>query len=183
MRWVLLLLVAVLMLPSATVAQTPTAVSQFPTPLDLGSEGWEMSVGPPTVAWQGVTSMQAAGYFGPRGSRVLIFAANVEAGTSGTRQAWASANEAFDAHITTFRADAASETALADEPAVAGCADMRRIEGTELIFTEYPIGMSLCATDSDLIVFAYVSGLVAGEVGPAASDHVVALTLAANQRN
>ena len=85
MRWLLLFLVAALMLPLTTVAQTPTAAGDFPPPLSLGSEGWELSVGPPNEAWHGVTSMQAAGYFGPRGSRVLIFVAHVEAGLSGTR--------------------------------------------------------------------------------------------------
>ena len=109
---------------------------------------------------------------------MLAFRMAVNPGPAAARDAWELGNQTFNNFLPTFTVSYPSESRLADTPLVTTCADMRRIEGEDIVLKGLPVGMSLCAADPDEIIFVYTSGAIDGASGAAAADRIIALMLA-----
>lgn len=119
-------------------------------------------------------------YGGPGGARVVVSVLRVTEGLSAGRQSWLVADTLFDS----YRADiergflVGREAELGVLPLPEGCAEARRLYGTDTIgFQQFPVGLTLCAVDPDLFVFVYTSGEVNGLTANDAADFVVAATI------
>ncbi len=124
-----------------------------------------------------LTKGLGAAYVGPSGGRIFVYALHVAEGPAAARESWEFANSFFDEMRAEVSYDFGRERDLENEALLAGCADMRRLDGTDALLPEIQFGMTLCAADPDLIVFAYVSGEIHNLGGYAASDHVVGLVV------
>ena len=179
MRVLAIVVAAVLALPTSLAAQDTPVADLFPSAARIGL-AWN-SAGAADAALTEYPMLErfaGSAYWGPNGARVLIGYLRVAEGPAATRDAWELASATVDDYRRTFVVDYTAEATLAGAPPVAGCAEMRRSEGTDPVFTFLPVGVSLCAADPDVIVVAYVSGKVGNLMGSAASDRIVELVLA-----
>jgi hypothetical protein len=102
----------------------------------------------------------------------------VAEGMSAIRDSWELGNGYFSAYSNDVDTDYGAERDLGDRPLPEGCADGRRTFGTdEVLGANFPAGVSLCAADPDMIIVTYASGVIDGQTGYRASDHLVALVL------
>ncbi|MBA2596340.1 MAG: hypothetical protein H0V00_06905 [Chloroflexia bacterium] len=163
--------------------QDSPAAQLLPDPSDLGA-GWTLHSGALEDAGgnPSFTSLSGAAYVGPNGGRVFTVVFLVAEGPAAAREAWQFANTVFDEARLLFAVDYADEQSLKGSSALAGCADMRRTDGTEKMFPLMAVGLTLCVADPDLIVLAYVSGEINGLTGIAASDRVVEIVLDSSGR-
>ena len=185
LRWLALLVVGVAGATAPVVAQeaTPqpaaTALDLLPAPDALG-EGWTLLGTPgfgglsPTAFRDGANAI----YGGPDGSRVLVTVLLVAEGRSAIRESWVLANSTIDHYRAQLDAPIGEVADLDRIPPPAGCAQVRRVVGRDRVFDAFPVGMTLCAADPDVIVLAVASGDVAGLSGYQASDFAVSITLA-----
>ncbi len=119
-------------------------------------------------------------YGGPEGARVVVSVFLVAEGMTAIRDSWEIGNNAFDSYRSEidYAYQSSRERDLAERAAPEGCADTRRIYGVDTIgLATFPVGITLCAADPEVMVLAYASGTVAGLTGYEASDAVVAAVL------
>jgi hypothetical protein len=178
----LTLLLALAPLPSPAQDDNAPAVALFPE-AELIGEGWTLlATGFPGQRHHAFRAAAVATYGGPSGARVVLDTMLVADSATAPREAW----ERGVAYLQWYDQNMLLESnpqrdqelaAMAPPP---GCADALRIEGRERIgSTAFPIGVTLCAVEPDIIIVAAVSGELNGIAGVAASDAVIATTLAA----
>jgi hypothetical protein len=122
-------------------------------------------------------------YAGPAGARLVLDVMLVGAGIPAARDAWDRGNaylQWYDANMLP-ESNVQRDQQLAAMAPPAGCSDALRVEGRERIgSTAFPIGVTLCAADPDVIYVAAVSGGLSGLSGVSASDAVIEMVLAAS---
>jgi plastocyanin len=119
---------------------------------------------------------------GPAGARVRIFRFEVAGSMSAVRRSWQVVGHEFESHRNAIDTDddVGREEELAALPLPEGCADGRRVDGADgKSGAAFPVGLTLCAADPNLLVLVYASGTVGDRIGHEASDAVVARVLAA----
>jgi hypothetical protein len=119
-------------------------------------------------------------YGGPNGARAVVTVFIVTEGMTAIRQSWEVANGAFDFYRQNvdYGYQSSREEELAAQPLPEGCADARRIYAVDnLGAQQFPVGITLCAADPNVIVLAYASGEIDGLTANEASDAITALTL------
>jgi hypothetical protein len=160
------------------LAQDSPAAKLLPDAANLGSS-WSTVSGVPKQEGRASsgTSWANMEYIGPNGARVLVTVYVVAAGPKAARDTWEIANRQFDVLRFSFDSAYGRERDLEEAPVVGGCADMRRVDGSEEVFSRIPVGLTLCAADPDILVIAYVSGEVRNLTGYAAADLLVELVL------
>lgn len=161
-----------------------SAEEMLPPEASLG-EGWTQIASLPATEELDRSFRDAAYgvYGGPDGSRAVVQVFLVAEGMTAIRESWEVGGSVFDFYRgeIDYGFQFSREEDLADEPMPAGCADERRLYGVESIgFEQFPVGLSLCAADPDIIIFAYVSGTLGGLNGYRASDAAIAATLTAD---
>lgn len=174
-----ILLVALVVMGHALSAraQQRSAYDFVPEVEEFG-DGWVVVAEEPVLDQEGVESAAQATYAGPSGSRVYVLAYVTESGAAAIRRGWELANEIFDNSRFRFDYDYGSEQDAEALRPPTGCSDARRTSGGDYAFgPAFPAGLTLCAADPDVIVFAVVSGKVLGETGIAASDAVVSMMI------
>ena len=188
LSWLAVLVVGVAGATGPVVAQeaTPqpaaTALALLPRPETLG-QGWTLLDTPgfgglsPAAFRDGANAI----YGGPDGARVLITVLLVAEGRPAIRESWVLANSTIDNYRTQLDAPIGDVGDLDRVPPPAGCAQVRRVVGRDRVFDAFPVGMTLCAADPDVIVLAVASGDVAGLSGYQASDFAVSITLAGGE--
>jgi hypothetical protein len=120
-------------------------------------------------------------YGGPNGARAIITIFTVAEGMTAIRQSWEVGNDVFDFYRQNvdYGFQSSREEELAAQPLPDGCADARRLYAVdELGVQQFPVGLTLCAADPNVLVMAYASGEIAGRSGSEASDALVSLALA-----
>lgn len=126
------------------------------------------------------TSVAGGLYGGPDGARIAVSVYTVGEGMTAIRGSWEAGNRDFDYyrnHIE-YGFQVSREDDMAALPLPDGCADARRLYGTdELGFQVMPVGLTLCAADPNILVLTYTSGTIDGLEGVDASDHVTELVL------
>ncbi|MFN8591211.1 MAG: hypothetical protein U0031_07065 [Thermomicrobiales bacterium] len=174
------LVACLLITPLIVSAQQSTAVERLPQAGDLPA-GWVVSSAEQTAPSDvtAINDLAEAVYLGPNGSRAWVLLAQVNAGPAAARTSWELMGNSFDNLRGTFDADYNSERELREMPMpkVAGCADMRRMRGTDNVIDSIDVGVSLCAADPDSLILAYVSGAFGDLSGPRASDALIGLVL------
>lgn len=167
-----------LAIPTATLAQDVAPEDLLPPSGSLQGD-WTLQATNITPSDPSAIAQLAQGiYLGPEGSRATVLVGRIHEGPAAARTAWDLFGNSFDGIRVGFDADYGSERDLANLVAdVPGCADMRRMNGTEEVISDIPVGVSLCAADPDLMVLVYASGTVNGRTGHQASDALVALAL------
>jgi hypothetical protein len=172
-------LVAVLAVPGRA-QEAPTLLA----PEAIG-EGWTLvAEQPPGDALPDAFTVAAYGaYGGPAGARVVVDVWLVAEGAAAIRQSWEITNATFDDYRSALYQgfDYSRERALESVRPPAGCSDVRRAEGVDIIgFGGFPLGMTLCAADDPpVIVLVIASGEVDGLAGREASDAVAESVLTA----
>ncbi len=125
-----------------------------------------------------------ATYAGPGGARIVFDVMLAAEGIAAARDAWERGNvylQWYDANMLP-ESNAQRDQQLANMTPPTGCSDSLRIEGRERIgSTAFPIGITLCASDPDVIFVAAVSGELSGTTGVPASDAVIEMVLASRQ--
>ena len=119
-------------------------------------------------------------YGGPNGARAVITIFTVAEGMTAIRQSWEVANDSFDFYRQNvdYGYQISREEELASQPLPEGCADARRIYAVDnLGVQQFPVGITLCAADPNVIILAYASGEIDGLTANEASDAITALTL------
>lgn len=190
-RIILMLLIALAALPVVPgSAQDPTpepgpeAARLLPEAVAFG-DGWNLTqtVNPsiltpysfemtPDVFREGAAGI----YTGPNGSRIIIVSLLITENRVAIRQSWEDATGIMDVASSGVSTDYERDQALETMEAPAGCAEAKRIEGTER-FVLLPMGGTMCAVDPDGILVAIVSGDFGEQVGVTASDAVIDLAL------
>lgn len=164
-------------------AQTVADPPSLPPASALG-EGWILVADVPPGDLDASFRGGAFGvYAGPNGSRAVLAIYAVADGMTAVRDSWELANSVFDSYRSEmdYGFDSGRESDLEDAAQPAGCADTRRTYGADQYgFGEFPVGLTLCAADPDLIVLAYTSGQVLSATGVNASDAVVEVVLASD---
>jgi hypothetical protein len=168
-----LAVVAFALMPLAALAQEAPA-EVVPEAAAFG-DGWRLVTAEdgPTDQWPPFRRFTAAVYFGPDGSRVLVGVIAVAPGAVEDRSAWTLANGMLQEYRGRIAPDAGSDELVND---VAGCSNLQRLSGGDLVIPSAPVGLSLCEA-GERIVLAYVSGELSGLSGKAASDRVVEAAL------
>jgi hypothetical protein len=156
---------------------TPRPETLFPSVVDLGSGRGQLVFDVPLEPYPYLDRFAGASYIGPKGSRIHVMYVAVANGPEATSKAWPEAEQLVADWGESFTIDEAIQEKLDSTPPVAGCSDMRRLQGKDLISTRVMIGVSLCAVDTDVYVVALVSGWLDGLEGHQASDRVVELVL------
>ena len=181
---VVTLIVLLALAPLAVRAQDDNApaVRLLPEAERFG-DGWTLlATGFPGERHRAFRAAAVATYGGPSGARVVLDAMLVVDGMTASGEAWdrgVAYLQWYDENMLPA-SNPQRDQALAAMDPPPGCADAVRIEGRERIgSTAFPISVTLCAVDPNLIVVAAVSGELNGLSGVAASDAVIAATLAA----
>ena len=156
---------------------TPRPERLFPSVVDLGSGWGQLVYDAPLEPYPYLDRFAGAGYIGPRGSRIEIIYVEVADGPEAIANSWSEAEQLVADWGESFTIDEAIQKKLDGAPPVAGCSDMRRLQGKDPISTRVMIGVSLCAVDTDVYVIALVSGWLEGLEGHQASDRVIELVL------
>lgn len=179
MRRVATLMVAVLAtIGAGAVRAQDDAASDYLFNPDVLGRGWEMIAEFPSANDLDPSFRDGSGavYAGPFGARVVLLTYLIDDGTTAIRRSWEVTNELFDALRSEidYGFESRRERDLADTPLPDGCTDGRRIYGVERIgLGQFPVGMTLCATDPNLIILVVASGEVNGQTETEASDTVV----------
>jgi hypothetical protein len=122
-----------------------------------------------------------ATYAGPSGARLVFDVMLAAEGFAAARDAWERGNvylQWYDANMLP-ESNVQRDQQLATMASPIGCSDSLRIEGRERIgSTAFPIGITLCVSDPDVIFVAAVSGELSGMTGIPASDAVIEMALA-----
>ena len=171
--------------PVTVVAQddNAAAVAVLPEPETFG-DGWVLlETNSPDERLPAFRAAIIATYGGPNGTRIVLDALLVAEGMTAVRESWERINEYLQGYETNMALefDFQRDEELEAMAPPSGCADARRVEGNERIGgTAFPVGVTLCAADPDILLVAAVSGEFNGLVGVEASDEVVEMTLAAH---
>ena len=179
--WLAVLVFGLSVLWQPVAAQGSSAADMLPAPTAFGDDWALLATPAPTAEISAAFRDVAFGvYGGPNGARITLVVYLVAEGMTAVRDSWEIANKDYEAYRLEmdwgFQSTRETETATAPLPA--GCADARRIYGVEKIgFQTFPVGLTLCASDPDVIVLAYASGEVNGLSGYEASDAAVAATV------
>ena len=178
----LFFLAALAPLSAAAQDDNDAAVALLPAPETFG-DGWTLLVNDPTEDLLPVFRAATIGtYGGPAGARVVLNVLLVGEGMTAIRGSWEEVTDylqEFDSRMVLAVDDERSQQLEAMVPPD-GCSDVRRVEGYESIGgTAFPVGVTLCAADPDILLVATVSGEMNGRTGVDASDAVIAMTLAA----
>jgi len=120
----------------------------------------------------------AAAYGGPAGTRIVLAAMVVTTERVATRTAWEEATLVFEEFSYRLSSDTGYVEGTVSRPP-AGCQEGKRVEGSDSSSPGFAAGVTLCATDADVILLAFASGEVDGLRGAAASDRAIELALAA----
>jgi hypothetical protein len=190
-RWLTILVVvgAGLATPWArlTARDAPTppslaATAYLPDPAALG-DGWQTvrtaRLDLPSEAFrEGAVGV----YVGPDGARVMAVIMLATQSRVAVRRSWEEAAKLFAKHAGELAAARNRSAELDALPPPAGCVEAKRIDGSARqlrIDTGIPMGITLCATDPDVIVLVVASGVVGDLTGHQASDAVASLLLGA----
>jgi hypothetical protein len=162
---------AAMLLPNTGALGDGWTLIQTVSPDLLARHSFEMT---PDVFREGAAGI----YGGPSGSRIVVVALLITENRVAIRQSWENATKLLDnvrGRTTTdySRAQELEKMALPE-----GCAEAKRIEGTE-IFDLMPTGGTMCAIDPDIILIAVAFGDYGGQTGVVASDAVIDAALAA----
>ena len=181
--WIIALTILVAFAPSAIAHQTlqdQTALERLPTAESIGSAG---PCSPPTAT--AVTDLApafrdvaAATYGGPNGARAYVADLLVAEGMTAVRDSWELSNHYFHHYDDHTDTEYGSEDTLK----IGRCQRDVPMDGGHLAPTkrwgeDFPVGISLCAADPDMIILTYASGEVDGQTGYLASDRLVELVL------
>lgn len=158
-----------------------TARDRLPSPQIFGPE-WRASTATADPADLSAAFVDGAYgvYGGPAGARVVIGYYVVAEGMTAVRQSWQDGNAEFEAYRSgiSYNYETQRETETAAYPLPDGCADARRTYGVDKIgIRVFPVGLTLCAADPNVILMIYASGTVNGLTGYAASDFVATSVL------
>lgn len=172
-----------LVAPAATAQES--ASDYLPDAEAIGS-GWTQLADLPAVDELDASFTDAAYgiYGGPDGARAVVNVFVVAEGMTAIRQSWEIGNSIFDSYRTEvdYGFQIRREDELADLPLPDGCSDARRLYAADSLgFQRFPVGLTLCAADPNVIVFVYASGEVLGETESAASDAIAGLVLTGGQ--
>jgi hypothetical protein len=191
------LMVAVAMLASllpffAVAAQdgevlpvTPGAGRYLPTPEDIGDD-WvstvQAGIAPgPELFEEGVKGV----YGGPGGSRAVVYVWVTKDSETTTRRSWEAIAEFMGSVSSEWGSvyDPARQEEIALRPPPEGCVEASRAEGVAAS-TQFPVGLTLCAVEPDVILLTIVSGEFAGTQGYLAADALLetALQVGAEER-
>jgi hypothetical protein len=110
-------------------------------------------------------------YGGPAGARIVVIALLVAQAQPAAARAWDEAGDLFNDYRS--RLDYDHDRPFDDLPSLAGCAQIKRVEGFDPAYG-FPVGATLCAAAPDLIALVVVSGSLADTSGYLASDSIVA---------
>jgi hypothetical protein len=118
-------------------------------------------------------------YGGPGGSRAVIYVWITQPDDATAQRAWKTTDD-FMTSVqpqwgSVYTPSWSGELAQLSPPA--GCANAARADGLDAS-TRFPVGMTLCAVEPDVIVLTIVSGTYAGQHGYLASDALLAKALA-----
>ncbi|MFT4040317.1 MAG: hypothetical protein QM692_19210 [Thermomicrobiales bacterium] len=188
MRTRILALVMIVIFAPTTMArfalQDQTALGWLPTAASLGA-GWSMLNADTAVVTDlppALRDTAQAIYAGPNGARAYVLVILVAEGMTAIHDAWDFGNDTFERYRDLVDETSGAEVGLDNRPLPDGCTDGRRSFGRDgVLGASFLAGVSLCARSPDMIILAYVSGVVAGQTGDRASDHVVELALASHK--
>jgi hypothetical protein len=161
-----------------TLPVTPGAGAFLPDAEQLG-EGWvlvmEAGIAPgPELFTEGVKAV----YGGPEGSRAVVYAWITRDSTANARRSWHVIAEFMGSTSgewgSDFPVDRANEIATLSPPD--GCLESSRADGIAAGI-RFPVGLTLCAVDPDVLIMTIVSGEFGGETGYLASDALVQTAL------
>lgn len=179
--WLIALTILVVLAPSTfarPVLQDQTALDRLPTAESLGP-GWSVLNAKATAVADihpAFRDAARATYGGPNGARAYVLVMLVAEGMTAVRDSWELSNDYFDSYTYNMVEEYGTEEDLEGHPLTEGCADGRRTFGSDADLGEmFPIGVSLCAADPDMIILTYASGEVDGQTGYLASDRLVEL--------
>jgi hypothetical protein len=184
-RALLALALVVACSPLSAVAQddNEAAVAVLPVAETFGERWTLLSTDFPDERLPAFRAATIATYGGPNGARIVLDALLVAEGMMAIRESWERINEYLQGYQTSMALefDFQRDKELEAMAPPSGCADARRVEGNERIGgSTFPVGVTLCAADPDILLVAAVSGEVNGLTGVASSDAVVEMTLAAH---
>jgi hypothetical protein len=181
--WTIALIILVALAPGTfarQAVQDQTALDRLPSTESIGP-GWSVltaDAAAVTDLASAFRDLATANYGGPNGARAYVVVLLVAEGMTAVRDAWELSNGYFDNYRLNTDYEFDSEESLEGRPLPEGCADARRTFGTDEVLGEvFPVGISLCAADPDMIILAYASGEVDGQTGYLASDRLVELVL------
>lgn len=157
------------LLPEAVAFGDGWELTQTVNPSILTPYSFEMT---PDVFREGAAGIST----GPNGSRIIIASLLITENRVAIRQSWEDATGLLNAASSGISTDYERDQALETMEAPAGCAEAKRIEGTER-FVLLPMGGTMCAVDPDGILIAIISGNFDEQAGVAASDAVIDLAL------
>jgi hypothetical protein len=156
------------------VALPLTAESLLPPPGVLGPDWSLIGASHSDLTSTGFTSVASAMYGGPAGLRVFARVFVVAPGATAARQGWGAANDAFTGLRALVReAPSSGGCSPGDQRKPAGYLEVRRADGQDANFPDFPAGVALCAADPDLIVLIGVFGSFDGRSDFRASDAVL----------
>jgi hypothetical protein len=157
---------------------TPGAGAYLPAPEDLGAD-WistvQAGIAPgPELFSEGVKGV----YGGPGGARAVVYVWLTRDEAATARRSWEAIAEFMGSVRNEWGSvyDPAQESELALLPPPAGCVEASRTAGIAA-GTQYPVGLTLCAVEPDVILLTIVSGEFDGEAGHLASDALIGTAL------
>jgi len=179
---ILILLAALAPVFGSAQDDNKAAVALLPGPETFG-DGWVLlSNSPPEDRLPAFRAATLGTYGGPAGTRILLDVLLVAEGMTAVRESWERINDYLQGYETRMELefDFQRDQELDAMAPPSGCADARRVEGNERIGGNvFPVGVTLCAADPDILLVAAVSGEFDGLSGIEASDAVIETTLAA----
>jgi hypothetical protein len=157
---------------------TPGAGRYLPKAEEIGAD-WisvlQAGIAPgPELFQEGVKGV----YGGPGGSRSVVYAWITQENEAAGQRAW-QATADFMGSVqpewgSMYKPSSAGELATPEAPP--GCTEATRAEGLAAS-TQFPVGMTLCAVEPDVILLTIVSGEYDGVSGYRASDALLAKAL------
>jgi hypothetical protein len=181
-----LLTIAILAHPAARAAEDPVAdpdaLALLPAETSLG-DGWALVyTGGIELAPESFRGGAIATYTGPAGARVTLAVMLVTDSRVAVRRSWEEADTLYRHYSGELAYDDERDEILDRLPLPAGCVEAKRIDGVARqlgLTTGIPMGLTLCAADSDLLLLVIASGAVGGLTGYEASDSIASLVVSA----
>lgn len=162
--------------PAADQSDKPAGF-YIPSASDIGI-GWKSGGSLGEIEEDSLYFTDSAGavYVGPSGARTVILVYQVAESRIAVQRSWETVGETFDFFRRLHDLDSVRERELSGTPAPDVCVDSRRTEGFVQVYG-MPVGVTMCAVGSNLIILTVAEGYIAGHSGVEASNYMVSILL------